>query len=1721
MSCVHYKFKSSLEYQTVTFDGLHISVGDLKKEIANQKRMRPGDFELEITNAQTGEVYKNNNTLIPKNASVIVFRVPVSLCSASSTQKSWEAYKQEVAKAREQERQMNQEQLKQTPDLASASGSEIDKVMAALHQSNKGFEPSNYVGKHHTGPVPESYVCRKCNQPGHHITTCPHRGEILEPRIKRTTGIPASFLTYVDDPLAPGALLTHRGQFAVPTIDAMAYKEGKKERPPFLPQPVAQEPEKPKIPRELKCQLCQDLMTDAVVIPCCGNSYCDECIRTALLETEDHRCPTCHQRGVSPNGIIPNNSLRSAVQAFTNDSGYSKTRRLSAENPVSHSSQPPTPTSHGAPRLTHLGRGDHSMPTQDAQHHPPHDQQHLPPHEQQLHPSHEQHHLSAHDQIHDQRHHHRARDQRHPRQDRLLSEQHRSQSHQNARSHLPEHGSSSGHQIQALTVAHGAASQPPPSPIHPTRQPLPQLSVRTSLPQAPPVYVSSTLTTTSTAGYSPQSLHSPGAGTGYEDDGLEQGIPVLGKPTSKGRGIARGSHMHPADAAHYPGVQPVAAVAPGVPTVAYATPPPGYPAYSVPPPGYAYPSGIPSVYAASTYPAYPGMAMSVIPVSGEDSSKSKPKPRDIFEDFAKDLIEKGRERPFKLSRSRSRSRSYTPRDSRRWSRGRSWSSRSRSRSYKSRSRSRSPRRPRSRSRLRSLSRGRSHTPLRRSRTRSVSIGRGKSRSREKSRSPPRDRSRSQESGRYRSRTPDSGSRYRSSIKGKSRSPSGSKFRSPRRGTSRSPMRGTPRSASRGRSKSWSRSPRGRSRSRSRSFTPKRRNRSFSPSPRSPRRKPSRSLSHSRSRSWSSPRPRSKSFSPQRIKSPLRPKPFRRSSSPYQNRSLSPSYRINGPSPPPVRGMLRGRGRARGRGRRGDWVPPPFRPYGGDRGHRMMHPAARFPVPYHNMLPEDYYRQTAQYEQYYHDYYAKYGPNAPPPQPPPWAPNYGPMHVLPAPAGGWQPQMPPHQPQPHRPPPPQLQSQIQQRPPPQQHLSPLKERPSSQEKEKRRSATPEPPGVEKQPGGQPGSTEDRKDFHRDQGRDFSKETNQEQGRDFTREPGREQGRDHPRDQNREYSREHGRDYLREQNRDYHREQGRDYHREPGRDMGREPGRDFPREPGRDYPRDMGRDYNREPGREGAKEYNRDYGKDYYRDANHRDYRRELARDFNRDYGRDQGRDYARDQGREYYKESGKDLPRERDYHGRVESREYSKERERLEKDRSSEDRKKKIVDKHSKKESKEKKVKKKMDKSTEDKESVAIKKKSATKHASSSDEKGPAEKKIKKTSVAEGAEKPAVVRKKVVSGKVKKIKAAASENKQGASSVSEVPVSKNLIQIPIGALAESGENAQPKTELDGMGTITQTQKLDMAAEKAAPKKVVKRIKKLKVSESKTESSSASESEKTKIKIPAKVGGDNPVTKAKISDQVSENISQDVIVEKKLPAVKKEEKTEVGQESVFEVAAEEKAEDFASIKKEDLSRDELLLPPPEPSKWEQEDFDWSSSDAQNLRKRPLQAEKKTFLPRSVLNRAEKYITQKPVRPAVAPVVSRASPSKRRVYVEENESHKREDKDERKVKTNRSSSLDMQITITKSERRSPDHEGHSVKAEARRLHHEESHRTVVRAGDESGHEKSSSRRRVSEETSKKRSSSPRRDRQSDGKTSTEDSGSDGSPVQLKPFIQHAPVS
>jgi hypothetical protein len=54
MSQVHYKFKSSRDYDSATFDGHSISVFDLKKEILLAKGLK-GPDDLALTHAESGE----------------------------------------------------------------------------------------------------------------------------------------------------------------------------------------------------------------------------------------------------------------------------------------------------------------------------------------------------------------------------------------------------------------------------------------------------------------------------------------------------------------------------------------------------------------------------------------------------------------------------------------------------------------------------------------------------------------------------------------------------------------------------------------------------------------------------------------------------------------------------------------------------------------------------------------------------------------------------------------------------------------------------------------------------------------------------------------------------------------------------------------------------------------------------------------------------------------------------------------------------------------------------------------------------------------------------------------------------------------------------------------------------------------------------------------------------------------------------------------------------------------------------------------------------------------------------------------------------------------------------------------------------------------------------------------------------------------------------------
>uniref|UniRef100_W8BWN2 E3 ubiquitin-protein ligase RBBP6 n=2 Tax=Ceratitis capitata TaxID=7213 RepID=W8BWN2_CERCA len=289
---VHYKFKSALDFDTVTFDGLNISVGDLKKAIVHQKRLgKVTDFDLQITNAQTKEEYQDDSALIPKNTSLIIARIPIS-----QPKKTWNTQNTEKT---QQTRQISRGDSNSL-DLSKMKGSEEDKIFEMMIQSTADYDPKSYHrirGHSQIGEVPPTYRCNRCKKTGHWIKNCPYTSGKEHSDIKRNTGIPRSFLDKDD-----------------------------KEIPADFPEPAMTIENKKEIPEDLICSICKDLFVDAVMIPCCGSSFCDDCVRSALLESEDNECPDCKEKGCSPGSLIPNRFLRNSVNAFKNENGYTNLR---------------------------------------------------------------------------------------------------------------------------------------------------------------------------------------------------------------------------------------------------------------------------------------------------------------------------------------------------------------------------------------------------------------------------------------------------------------------------------------------------------------------------------------------------------------------------------------------------------------------------------------------------------------------------------------------------------------------------------------------------------------------------------------------------------------------------------------------------------------------------------------------------------------------------------------------------------------------------------------------------------------------------------------------------------------------------------------------------------------------------------------------------------------------------------------------------------------------------------------------------------------------------------------------------------------------------------------------------------------------------------------------------------------------------------------------------
>ncbi|EMD66247.1 hypothetical protein COCSADRAFT_34816 [Bipolaris sorokiniana ND90Pr] len=344
-SSIFYKFKNSRDSERIIFNGTDLSVFELKKEIISASGLGDGtDFNLHIfPQDDPASEYKDDTTLIPRSSTVIAIRRPApkgqgraaryvtgkAPSRAITTQTKPAAPLPQVNNA--------------TPEDAEAaflaeSAMAWDAQKEALSHAKPVYRKNNtknvVVPSH---PPPPGYVCRRCNIKGHWIQACPTNDDPdFKPafQAKRTTGIPQSFLKKVEKPVdeeaAKGIMLNADGEYVQVMTDTKAWdKFQEKTNASRARAASADAASKELRERGLECPIDNQRFVDPVKTPCCGKTYCRECIDNALADG-DLVCPNCAKEDVLMDDLIADDDMVKSLKAYDAEKAAEKEKAAKA-----------------------------------------------------------------------------------------------------------------------------------------------------------------------------------------------------------------------------------------------------------------------------------------------------------------------------------------------------------------------------------------------------------------------------------------------------------------------------------------------------------------------------------------------------------------------------------------------------------------------------------------------------------------------------------------------------------------------------------------------------------------------------------------------------------------------------------------------------------------------------------------------------------------------------------------------------------------------------------------------------------------------------------------------------------------------------------------------------------------------------------------------------------------------------------------------------------------------------------------------------------------------------------------------------------------------------------------------------------------------------------------------------------------------------------------------
>ncbi|MCJ1399384.1 hypothetical protein MMC11_002586 [Xylographa trunciseda] len=413
-SSVFFRFKSQKEPTRVTFDGTGISVFELKREIITTSQLGDGtDFELILSSDDTNEVYDDDTTIIPRSTTVVAKRLPASKPGRGGAQRyvsgkmpvnAKNTHRSESAALRTN----GKAQTIQVPNKASNMSelqTEEEREAAVLQMGKDQWEQQQQemagatrVTTHHGGPMkgkavnvpdhppPPGYLCYRCQEKGHWIQQCPTNDDPAfdnKPRIKRTTGIPRSFLKVIEKPISlmndgttddtkqpSGVMVNADGDWVIAEPDKVAWEQYQaKAKQSAAAQEKASRGDKELQDLGLECTIDKRLFVDPTKTPCCQTTYCNECITNALLD-DDLQCPGCGKEGILIDDLIPDTEMVAKIRMYEDEKAGTANehdaKKDKERNPlIKQENSPETLEDHSKSKSPRIGRSPSSTSSTD------------------------------------------------------------------------------------------------------------------------------------------------------------------------------------------------------------------------------------------------------------------------------------------------------------------------------------------------------------------------------------------------------------------------------------------------------------------------------------------------------------------------------------------------------------------------------------------------------------------------------------------------------------------------------------------------------------------------------------------------------------------------------------------------------------------------------------------------------------------------------------------------------------------------------------------------------------------------------------------------------------------------------------------------------------------------------------------------------------------------------------------------------------------------------------------------------------------------------------------------------------------------------------------------------------------------------------------------------------------------------------------------------------